>query len=167
VSDEDLFDGGPDQEPIEEEPSSNLGAILVGLVGLLALCGFCLYYLRLDRARVESARERETSVVDHLQRIGVAQKRFAAADFDRNGTPDFSDDLEELLVHISPALARSYFFETGALGEGGWYAAADPREPGMRCFYLDHQGVVYVSARPIEGPLDALSLPVGVTPLGP
>lgn len=166
-SDDDSLEDEPfEDEPLDDEPSSNLAAVLIGLVGLGALCWFAYYYVQLNRSRIENAHRREAKLVAHLREVGAAQVRFADADLDRDGVYDFASRIEELIVVTPRSLSQSYFVETGTLGEAGWYVVADPRRPGMRCFYLDDQGVVYVSTRPIEGPIDPLDLPAGVSPFG-
>jgi len=151
-----------------DEPSSNLGAVVVGLVGLVALCSFGFYYLTTRRVQVESARAREAQALEQLRRIGAAQDAFAGGDLDGDGAPNYASGLDALAVPAPWEVSRSYVFATGHYGEeGGWFATADPRGPGARCFYLDQLGVIYVSDRPLVGPLDPLQLPAGVAPLGP
>ena len=134
--------------------------VLLALLGV----GFLVALPLLIRSGPSAQGPRPLEARDHLRRIAQEQARFAEADGNMNGTPDFGTLAE--LARSSADLEREagqrvrsgyvFFAGPGPDASATWYGIANPgssaaaQDPAAPAFFTNQEGALYRRGAPIS-----------------
>lgn len=149
-----------------------LFCLITGFVILAGGLAGLITYFALPAAINKQKSLSETNAVVTLKIIGDAQREIQTNDKDGNGKYDFAD-LKTLGVSgsINPSIAtgrrNGYLFETAPgtkSPEKTWWAKAAPIETKspFRYFFINHDGVCYVSKTDFKVNLETAAVPEGM-----